>query len=117
MELKEFIKRTLAEIVEATAEASEELKDSVNIYPRAIQEYNGYPSVSVGSQYGLVENPLMVVGFKVLVEVCQTKTQEGRAGVRALQVLEARYKGTSSKDRTETHEVSFSVPLTWKADR
>mgnify|MGYP006916140556 CR=1 FL=1 len=114
MELKDFIKHTLADIVKGTLAASEELKEDVALCCHTNKEYHGYPSVSYVSNMREKQAPVTVVGFKVRIEVEDTAEADGCVGGGLLNVVSGRAKGGISHASGTEHEVTFSVPLVWK---
>lgn len=114
MELKDFIKQTLAEIVKGTMEASEELKDDIVLCYHTNREYHGYPSVSYASNMRDKQAPVTVVGFKVKLEVEDTTGADGSVRGGLLNVVSGNAKGSVSHTIGTEHEVTFSVPLVWK---
>lgn len=114
MELKEFIKQTLAEIVKGTMESSEELEEDVALCYHTNKEYHGYPSVSYVSNMREKQAPVTVVGFKVKLEVEDTVGTDGSVTGGLLNVVSGKAKGSVSHASGTEHEVTFSVPLVWK---
>lgn len=113
MELREFIKRTLSDIVNGTVEASEELTEHVAMCHHA-KEYHDYPSVTYTSNLKEKQAPVTVVGFKVRIEVEDAASADGSAGGALLNVVSGKAKGEISHTSAAQHEVAFSVPLVWK---
>lgn len=114
MELKEYIKQTLAEIVKGTMEASEELKEDVALCYHTNKEYHGCPSVSYVSNMREKQALVTVVGFKVKLEVEDTVGTDGSVTGGLLNVVSGKVKGSASHASETEHEVTFSVPLVWK---
>lgn len=109
MELKDFIKETMLAIAKGESEASSELAQMgwttrVKVIAGSI---DGMPSYTAGGLGKSVTSPIVGVGFRVYVEVKETSAVEGGASIRVLSV-----GGNSSNARTETHEVSFVLPMT-----
>ena len=108
MELKDFIKETMLSIAKGESEASNELSQmgwttSVKVLAGKI---DGMPSYTTGGLGKSVTSPIVGVGFRVQVEVEEATTMDGGATIRVLSV-----GGNSSNARTETHEVSFVLPM------
>ena len=111
MELKDFIKETMLSIANGESEAASELSllgwtTNVRVLAGSI---DGIPSYTAGGLGTSVTSPIVGVGFRVHVEVEETSVVEGGASIRVLSV-----GGNSSSARTETHEVSFVLPMARK---
>lgn len=117
MELNEFITKALDSIVRGTMEAKELLKDKVDVCLHTAHEYKNYPSVAVQGFMGPEESPLIVVDFRVLVEVESNISVDGKAKITCLKIVQASVSGGSSNDKKTAHEVAFSIPLVWREDK
>lgn len=117
MELKEFIKTALAEIVEAINEAGDELKKDVAMCYHTDREYNGYPSVSYTSAMRERQAPMTVVDFKVRVQVSEENSTEKNVKGGVLRVLSAGVSDETLRSGMTTQELSFSIPMVWRAKK
>ena len=114
MELKEFISRTLSDIVAGVRHAEKDLKDDVALCYHTNKEYDGYPSLSYKSSLHDYQAPLTVVGFKINICVEDVCTSEGKVSSSILSVLGGAVGGRTGSSSAETQEVTFSIPLVWK---
>lgn len=113
MELKEFISKTLADIVEGVRQAEKDLTDDVALCYHTNKEYNGYPSVSYGTVHEH-QAPLTVVDFKVRVQVREEMSADGKVSAGVLTVLGGEASGGVARSNASTQELSFSIPMVWK---
>lgn len=117
MELKEFIKTALADIVEAVSEAGDELKNDVAMCYHTDKSYNGYPSVSYASAMHMRQAPMTVVDFKVRVQVSEENSTEKNVKGGVLRVLSAGVSDETLRSGMTTQELSFSIPMVWRAKK
>lgn len=114
MELKDFIKKSLSEIVEGVKEAGEELKDDVSLCQHTNMAYNGYPSMGYKVNLHEWQAPLTVVDFKVRVEVRDGLSAKGDIQAGVINVLGGGIGAEAMRDKDSVQELSFSVPVMWK---
>lgn len=114
MELKEFIKTAIADIVSGVTEAGESLKDDVALCFHTDGAYNGYPSVSYFSSTHKQQAPMTVVGFKVQVNVSEESSADGTIKGGVLNVIGGGVSGEVSHTNEKTQELTFSIPMVWK---
>lgn len=114
MKLNEYIRKTLADIVNGTMAAREDLKDDVALCVHTDKEYNGHPSVSYTSAARIKQAPLTVVGFKVRVQVSDSVSADGKVEADVLNVVGGSVSGERSFSDASVHEVTFSIPIVWK---
>lgn len=117
MELKEYIKKTLTDIVEGTMQASEEMKGKVAIGYHSNGPYEGSPFVEYESEMKRKYAPVTVVDFKVKVEVVEGTAAEGGVKAGIINVAGGKVQGEISTTIEEGNEVSFSIPIVWKNRR
>ena len=113
MELKEFIKTAIADIVKGTRDAGEELKGDVLLCYHTDGAYNGYPSISYKHNMKERQAPITVVEFKVRVEVEERSATERGVKAGVLNVVGGKMQGEISNSSIATNEISFAVPLAW----
>ena len=113
MELKDYIRKSLADIVEGVQQASEELNGKVAVCHLTQESYNGYPSVSTKYELRKYELPLTVVGFKVAVQVDEELSADGSAKAGVLNVIGGKVEAGMSQSSSTLNELTFSVPLAW----
>lgn len=114
MELKEFIKTAIADIVDGVKEAGESLKSDVVFCYHTEKAYNGYPSVSYSSAMRERQAPMTIVNFKVQVQVVNEQSAEGNVKGGFLNVIGGGIDGEVSHTSATTQELSFSIPMVWK---
>ena len=94
MDVKEFVKETLRQIVEGVREAKDETADKCQIAP-------------VGNQREKVE-------FDIAVTVDEEKTKEKGAGV-SVWALKAGAIGQSTVSTNTVHRIKFPVPIDFES--
>lgn len=117
MELKEFIKTALADIVEGVRQANDELCDDVVLCYHTDKAYNGYPSVTYKTAMHERQAPMTVVNFRVQVRVDESRSTEGKAKVGVLNVIGGGIDGKVARANETTQELDFSIPMVWKTRR
>lgn len=117
MELKEFIKTALADIVNGVKNAASELNEDVAMCPQTDKTYNGFPSITYKMDLREKQAPITVVGFKVMVQVEETETAGAKATAGVLNVLGGGIDGKASSTSATTQELTFSIPIVWKKMR
>lgn len=113
MELKEFIKAALSDIVAGVREAGNDLKGDVAMCYHTNKAYNGYPSVSYEWQMKEKQAPMTVVDFKVRVEVIEGEATDKGASASLLNVVGAGAHVERTQSNATMQELSFSVPMVW----
>ena len=113
MELNDFIKTALTEIVEGVRQSREGLRDDVVLCAHVAQ-YNDYPSVSYKDNGHERQAPLTVVGFKVQVQVGDGHTTDGGMKVGVLNVISCGTGDEVSHTSSTAQELTFSIPMVWK---
>ncbi len=114
MELKEFIKTALTDIVEGVKLASESLNNDVALCYHTDRAYNGYPSVTYKTELREKQAPLTLVGFKVQIQVSTKQSVDGNIRTNVLNVLGGEVDGEVSHTNAIVQELSFSIPMVWK---
>lgn len=113
MELKEYIKKTLTDIVEGTMQASEEMKGKVAICYNTDVEYKNYPCMAYSTEAKEICAPLTTVDFKVRVEIIERSKGDVGFELGVLNVVSGKAGKGSSTETTAGNEISFSIPLVW----
>lgn len=113
MELKEFIQKTLSDIVDGTTEAQKKLGGRVAVCQnKDVIEYRGFPTLIDGSR-GRRVVPLTIVEFNVQVEVQRTLSADGEVTAEVIKLLNGGISGEATRTSGNAQEVSFSLPLAW----
>lgn len=110
MDLKDFVKETLVQIVKGIDEANEELKSSTAFMASSNVSSGGSPwkyTKDKDGSYHYVTD----VDFDVAVDVKETKTSEKGGGVEVLSIVSFGGKGEKEKESNSTHRVKFVLPL------
>lgn len=114
MELKEFVKTAIVDIVEAVKEADEEMQkisSSAKVIPPG--RYDSIDGAPYLKTEGLQKTtcPITLVGFNLKIEVVESheNAAEMRGGV--LRVISGGIEGSAKGAESKVQEVSFSVPL------
>jgi hypothetical protein len=115
MELKDFIRETLAQIAAGVEAAQTEVRDSggfVNPAHRAGKQESDkshFGSLTLGQNIFLVD-------FDVTVTVVDATETEGKAKLNVAGFLNLGTGGQSNTSSTETNRISFKVPLVMPVD-
>ena len=115
MELKEFIRETLAQIAAGVEGAQTEVRDAggfVNPAHRAgkqEQDKSHFGSLTTGQNIFLVD-------FDVTVTVIEATETEGKAKLSVAGFLNLGTGGQSNASSTATNRISFKVPLAMPVD-
>lgn len=113
MELKEFIQKTLSDIVDGTTDAQKKLGGRVAVCQNEdVIEYRGFPTLIHGKN-GRTVVPLTVVEFNVQVEVQSTLSADGKVTGEVIKILNGGIGGEATRTSGKAQEVSFSLPLAW----
>ncbi|MEX0318872.1 MAG: hypothetical protein AB3N21_13010 [Ruegeria sp.] len=109
MDIKEFIKETIAGIVDATVELQEEYQDADVIInpPVSVKERDLFKEGGTSHTYRRVET----IEFDVAVTASSETGGGGKAGLRILSV-EAGIDGKHVSSAQEASRVRFSIPIT-----
>ena len=109
MELKDFVKETLVQIVRGVDDANIALSDktafvaSTNI--KTNKDIKGTVDKKGRTHY------VTDVDFDVAINIQNTKTKESGVGVEILSVLNVGGKGGSESTNISTSRIKFSLPL------
>lgn len=117
MELKEFIKTSLTEIVEGVKLSENELKNDALLRYHTTESYNNYPSVTFKESLKERQAPITTVDFKVKVQVAEGLSADGKVKANILNVLGGAASSEHSQSNATTQELAFSLPLIWKNPR
>lgn len=115
MELKEFIRETLAQIAAGVEAAQTEVRDAggfVNPAHRVgkqEQDKSHFGSLTSGQNIFLVD-------FNVTVTVIEATETEGKAKLNVAGLLNLGTGGQSNASSTATNRISFKVPLAMPVD-
>ena len=115
MELKEFIRETLAQIAAGVEAAQTEVRDAggfVNPAHRTgkqEQDKSHFGSLTSGQNIFLVD-------FDVTVTVIEATETEGKAKLNVAGLLNLGTGGQSNASSTATNRISFKVPLAMPVD-
>jgi hypothetical protein len=112
MELKEFVKATLASIIEAVSEAQEGAHGG-NVSPHPSRRAGNLQEGSYESTWGLYASP---VRFDVAVTVTGADKLEGGVKVSVL-ALSAGGGASTSNEKQSVSRVQFEVPLALPTSR
>jgi len=110
MELKDFIKQALSDIVGATDELNKEFKEKdisarVGINPAGDAEFN-------------IGNTRITTMVKFDLTVTDTNEQGVKAGLTVFSgIIGSGVSGKEEKQNTTANTISFGIPLTFTEDR
>lgn len=107
MELSDYISLTLSEIAKGVQKADNTLKTKGGYLLKNSPLIDGAPFARTSSTSS---NPIIKVGFRVLVEVEETTTINGKIG-GSLKVISANSESMTKDEKRSVHEVSFELPL------
>lgn len=117
MELKEFIKTSLTEIVEGVKLAEKDLEADALLRYHTTESYNNYPSVTFKVSLKQRQAPITTVDFKVKVQVAEEVSADGKVKANVLNVLGGAASSELSQSNATTQELAFSLPLIWMTPR
>lgn len=109
MELKEFVKETIVQVVEGIDEANAALSEKTAFVASAnIQTSKTHQStVDKEGRHHYVTD----LEFDVAVNVQNSETKEGRGRVEILTILNIGGKGSCENTSSSTSHIKFSLPL------
>jgi hypothetical protein len=115
MDLKDFIKTTLTEIVEGVHEAREIVKnhEAANQGAEVAPFVFGHTSatyIKLPSSHPGGEGPAVIVEFDVAVTVVETSEKKLQGGAK-LAILSVGAGGNQSSQNTAVSRIKFNVPL------
>ena len=114
MELKEFIQKTLSDIVDGTTEAQKKLGGRVAVCKNSgVIEYKDFPTLAYSKDMERKVVPITIVDFNVQVEVRQTLSADGKVTAEVIKLLNGGIGGGATRKTGNAQEVSFSLPLAW----
>jgi hypothetical protein len=123
MELKDFIPKTIAQIMEGLSATDELLKGAKtgSIYKKPFQETMAQTLVNLGIVKGNDKEPVIVVRFDVALAIEEQTGQSDKAhvGVSAPLLSVIGVKGgveghsSESQKSSHTHRLTFSVPVSF----
>ena len=109
MELNEFVKATIMQIVEGVDEANTALsKKTAFVASANIQTDKGFKNTvdKEGRQHYVTD-----VDFDVAINIQNSNSKEGGGGIEILSVLNIGKKGSSENTNSSTSRIKFSLPL------
>ena len=112
MELKDFIKETLSQIIDAVSETQEKYKDKhVLICPDDIQSEKGEYYIDNESHYEYYNRKTKVQNIEMDIAISVTEKEGNKSGIGIAKIINV---GTSSENAIQNESVSkikFSIPL------
>lgn len=103
MELKDFIKQSLIDIIQGVEEAQKELPQGKIVPPVA----PSFKSVENGIHH------MQAVSFEVFVSVDESKGKEAKIGVVS-SIIGAGMGNNSKEGSTHTSKLAFKVPISFR---
>ena len=117
IELSEYIRLALSEIVKGVNSAREELHEDVALCAHTDKAYSDFPSVTYKAGMKEKQAPVTVVGFRVQVITSEEQNKDKGISASVLKVISGGVSGASSSSTALTQEITFSVPMVWKISR
>lgn len=112
MELKEFVKETLIQIVDGVTEAQSLLVEKrCIINPAGDYSIEGIPSMKRSRGVSNTAFVITPVSFKIHYQVVEDSKISTGIGGSLLSVLTSKLDGSTGVNSIEVQEVSFSVPV------
>lgn len=116
MELKEFVKSSLTEVLQGVEEAKEELgtnasgSSKVSPTQTVIEQDKTYSAFAEGKRDDHEISPVFLINFDVAVTISATKSGKGGGGIS---VLGAKIggEGAISGEESRASRIRFSVPV------
>lgn len=114
MDIKEFIKETLSQIVEGKNEANQQMgSKGAFVSSSNLQENNGQPKGGT-TYYEDSNNRRRVVreiDFDISVSVSDTSQTEGKGGLQVYSLFHANGGVENCSSSNSSHRIKFSIPL------
>lgn len=114
MDVKEFIKETLTQIVEGINEANQQMgSKGAFVASSNLQENNGLPKGGT-TYYEDSNNRRHVVreiDFDISVSVSDTSQTEGKGGLQVYSLFHANGGVENCNSSNSSHRIKFSIPL------
>ena len=107
MELKEFIKETLVQIIDGIKEAQNSIgADNGEIIPKLSTPKDKY---EVSSEGRIIHN----IYFDVAVTATEGSEKKGGGGIKVASLIEIGGEGKRSESNVSQNQIQFHVPLTY----
>lgn len=110
MELKEFVKETLVQIVKGVNDANSELSDTTSFVPSANLQSGGASWKCTNDKSGRY-HAVVDVDFDVMVNAEESKTKSGGVSIEVLSIIGVGRSGENGKTTSSANRVRFTIPL------
>ena len=115
MELKDFVKETLSQIVAGVEAAQTEVRDCGGLVNPAYRPRKKEPSASHFGELDHGQN-IFLIDFDVAVTVLEESGTEAKVKLNVVSLLGLGAGGESSNSNSATNKISFKVPLALPVD-
>lgn len=115
MELKEFVKETIVQVVEGIDEANAALSEKTAFVASANIQTNKTYQSTVDKEG--IHHYVTDLEFDVAINVQNSETKEGRGSVEVLTVINIGGKGSCENTSSSTSRIKFSLPLALPTER
>ncbi|WP_353572703.1 hypothetical protein [Candidatus Albibeggiatoa sp. nov. BB20] len=115
MELKDFVKEALSQIVVGVSEAQEVVREHGGFVNPAHQYSNSKASSYFGELTDLGMH-MFLINFDVAVVVNEDTGTNAQAKLKVVNFLDLSAGGKSNNSNTSTHKISFHIPLALPVD-
>lgn len=112
MELKEFIKESLSQIIDAVKETQEEYRDTnVVICPDNIQEINGNFFIFDEKEYDHYSSRSKVQNIDMDIAISVTEKEGNKSGLGIAKIINAGISSENAQQNESISKIKFSIPI------
>lgn len=112
MELKEFIKETLSQIIEAVSETQEKYKGKkVLICPDDIQGKEGNNYIDNEKRYSIYNRITKVQNIEMDIAISVSEKEGSKSGIGIAKIINAGISSESASQNASVSKIKFSIPL------
>lgn len=112
MELKEFIKESLSQIIDAVKETQEKYKDTnVVICPDNIQEVKSGLYILDENEYDNYSSRSKVQNIDMDIAISVTEKEGNRSGLGIAKIINAGISSENAQQNESISKIKFSIPI------
>lgn len=112
MELKEFIKESLSQIIDAIKETQEKYKDTnVVICPDNIQEVKGGLYILDENEYDNYSSRSKVQNIDMDIAISVTEKEGNKSGLGIAKIINAGISSENTQQNESISKIKFSIPI------
>lgn len=112
MELKEFIKESLSQIIDAVKETQEKYKDTnVVICPDNIQEVKSGLYILDENEYDNYSSRSKVQNIEMDIAISVTEKEGNKSGLGIAKIINAGISSENAQQNESISKIKFSIPI------